>query len=111
MNPAPSDNPSRLPVTVIIGATSKWQTDGRNTLLVHGRPVGDDTPVGSRWGLGGALAQRFAREGHHVVLTSRTPANADGLAAAITEAGGSCSTVALDLAAPPAPKMSATAIQ
>lgn len=100
MSPTPSDNPSRLPVTVIIGATSKWQTGGRNTLFVHGKPVGNNTPVGSRWGLGGALAQRFAREGHHVVLTSRTPANADGLAAAITQAGGSCSTLALDLAAP-----------
>lgn len=100
MSPAPSENPSQLPVTVIVGATSKWQADGRNTVLVHGRPLGDDTPRGSRWGLGGALAQRFAREGHHVVLTSRTPENADGLVSAIKEAGGSCSTVTLDLAVP-----------
>ena len=28
-------------VAVIVGATSKWQADGRNTRLVHGRAVDD----------------------------------------------------------------------
>ena len=45
-----------------IGATSKWQSDGRNTRLVHGKAVDDsDLPVGVRWGIGGAIAQKFAR--------------------------------------------------
>ena len=50
-------------VAVVIGATSKWQSDGRNTLLAHGKPLDDSAlPVGVRWGVGGALAQKFARE-------------------------------------------------
>src|SRR3989442_36156 len=28
-------------VCVVIGATSKWQAEGRNTLLAHGKPVDD----------------------------------------------------------------------
>ena len=50
------------PVAVVIGATSKWQADGRNTRLIHGKAVDDsDLPVGVRWGVGGAIAQKFAR--------------------------------------------------
>ncbi|MEJ2863407.1 SDR family NAD(P)-dependent oxidoreductase [Actinomycetospora flava] len=94
---SPADNPRALPVAVIVGATSKWQPDGPNTRLVHGRDLGEDLPTGSRWGLGGALAQRFAREGHHVVLTTRRRANAEALAATIDHDGGSCSVVELDL--------------
>ena len=34
------------PVAVVVGATSKWQSDGRNTKLVHGKAVDDsDLPV------------------------------------------------------------------
>jgi NAD(P)-dependent dehydrogenase (short-subunit alcohol dehydrogenase family) len=54
-------------------------------------------PVGVRWGVGGAIAQKFAQEGFFVVLTTRTEANAAGLAAAIREQGGDCTTVELDL--------------
>ena len=62
---------------MVIGATSKWQSDGRNTLLAHGRTVDDsDLPVGVRWGVGGAIAQKFAQEGFFVVLTTRAEANA-----------------------------------
>ena len=32
-------NATKLPVAVVIGATSKWQADGRNTRLAHGRAV------------------------------------------------------------------------
>jgi NAD(P)-dependent dehydrogenase (short-subunit alcohol dehydrogenase family) len=85
-------------VCVVIGATSKWQADGRNTLLAHGHAVDDsELPVGVRWGVGGAIAQKFAQEGLFVVLTTRREANASGLAAAIREQGGDAMIVELDL--------------
>ncbi|MAT83588.1 MAG: hypothetical protein CMQ43_05835 [Gammaproteobacteria bacterium] len=87
------------PVAVVIGATSKWQADGRNTRLAHGGDVDDaGLPVSARWGVGGAIAQRFAREGYHVVLTTRRASNAAALESAIRDLGGACSTVELDLA-------------
>jgi len=85
-------------VAVVIGATSKWQADGRNTRLAHGSDLDDsDLPVGARWGVGGAIAQKFAAEGLFVVLTTRSAANAAGLENAIREQGGECMTVELDL--------------
>ena len=70
-------------VAVVIGATSKWQSDGRNTKLAHGKALDDSSiPVGMRWGIGGALAQKFAKEGFFTVLTTRSAANAAGLSAA-----------------------------
>jgi len=93
-----SQNAKGKPVCVVVGATSKWQSEGRNTLLAHGQAVDDShLPVGVRWGVGGAIAQKFAQEGHFVVLTTRTEANASGLAAAIREQGGDCMIVELDL--------------
>jgi NAD(P)-dependent dehydrogenase (short-subunit alcohol dehydrogenase family) len=93
-----SRNTQGKQVAVVIGATSKWQSDGRNTLLAHGKTVDDShLPVGVRWGVGGAIAQKFAQKGFFVVLTTRTEANAAGLAAAIREQGGDCTTVELDL--------------
>jgi NAD(P)-dependent dehydrogenase (short-subunit alcohol dehydrogenase family) len=86
------------PVAVVVGATSKWQADGRNTLLAHGHGLDDsDLPVGIRWGVGGAIAQKFAREGFFVVLTTRAARNAAALEAAIREQGGECLTTELDL--------------
>ena len=86
------------PVAVVIGATSKWQSDGRNTLLAHGHAVDDsELPVGIRWGVGGAVAQKFAQEGCFTVVTTRTEKNAAPLAAAIREQGGECMVVELDL--------------
>ena len=65
------------PVAVVVGATSKWQADGRNTRLAHGTALDDShLPVGIRWGIGGAIALKFAREGFRVVLTTRRAANA-----------------------------------
>lgn len=91
-------NSKGKPVAVVIGATSKWQADGRNTKLAHGKAVDDsDLPVGIRWGVGGAISQKFAKEGFFVVMTTRTAANASGLAAAIREQGGDCMVVELDL--------------
>ncbi|MEA2787660.1 MAG: hypothetical protein QOG73_66 [Acetobacteraceae bacterium] len=85
-------------VAVVVGATSKWQSDGRNTMLAHGKPLDDShLPVGIRWGVGGAIAQKFAKEGFFVVLTTRTEGNASPLAAAIQEQGGECMIVELDL--------------
>ena len=85
-------------VAVVIGATSKWQAEGRNTLLAHGHPVDDsDVEVGVRWGVGGAIAQKFAQEGFFTVLTTRREANAARLAAAIREQGGEGMIVELDL--------------
>jgi len=85
-------------VAVIVGATSKWQSDGRNTLLAHGHAVEDgELPVGVRWGVGGAIAQKFASEGFFTVLTTRKEANASSLAQAIREQGGDCMIVELDL--------------
>jgi NAD(P)-dependent dehydrogenase (short-subunit alcohol dehydrogenase family) len=86
-------------VAVVVGATSKWQSDGRNTKLALGRTLDDsDIPVAARWGVGGAIAQKFAQEGFFVVLTTRFAANASLLAAAILDQGGDCMTVELDLA-------------
>jgi NAD(P)-dependent dehydrogenase (short-subunit alcohol dehydrogenase family) len=91
-------NSKKKPVCVVIGATSKWQSDGRNTLLAHGRPVDDsNVEVGIRWGVGGAIAQKFAKEGFFTVVTTRSERNATPLAAAIREQGGECMIVELDL--------------
>ena len=91
-------NSVRKPVAVVVGATSKWQSDGRNTKLVHGKALDDsDMPVGARWGVGGAIAQKFAKEGFSVVLTTRTAANASALEKAIREQDGESMIVELDL--------------
>jgi NAD(P)-dependent dehydrogenase (short-subunit alcohol dehydrogenase family) len=92
-------SPDRKQVAVVVGATSKWQADGRNTKLAHGKAVDDrHLPVGVRWGVGGAIAQKFAKEGFFVVLTTRNSANASALEKAIQEQGGACAIVELDLA-------------
>ena len=89
---------TRRPVAVVVGATSKWQADGRNTKLAHGKALDDsDVPVEIRWGVGGAIAQKFAKEGFVVVLTTRRAANAAGLEKAIVEKGGASLIVELDL--------------
>jgi NAD(P)-dependent dehydrogenase (short-subunit alcohol dehydrogenase family) len=89
---------TRKPVAVVVGATSKWQSDGRNTKLAHGKVLDDsEIPVGMRWGVGGAIAQKFAKEGFFVILTTRRAANASALEKAIIEQGGEGTTVELDL--------------
>jgi len=94
-------NAPRQQVAVVIGATSKWQADGRNTKLAHGKVLDDsDLPVGIRWGIGGALAQKFAQEGFFVVLTTRNRANAAALEQAIRAQGGDSMIVELDLVSP-----------
>ena len=91
-------NSSQKPVAVVVGATSKWQSDGRNTKLAHGKVLDDiGLPVGVRWGVGGAIAQKFAMEGFFVVLTTRNAPNAAALEKAIEEQGGESMIVELDL--------------
>jgi NAD(P)-dependent dehydrogenase (short-subunit alcohol dehydrogenase family) len=85
-------------VCVVIGATSKWQADGRMTNMLHGQNIDPNVvPVGVQWGVGGAVAQKFASEGFFTVVTTRTESNATGLAAAIREQGGDGMIVELDL--------------
>ncbi len=91
-------NTKGKPVAVVVGATSKWQSDGRNTKLFHGKELDDGhLPVGIRWGVGGAVAQKFAHEGFFTVLTTRAESNAAALAAAIRAQGGECLIVEMDL--------------
>lgn len=91
-------NSTRKPVVVVVGATSKWQADGRNTKLAHGKALDDSKmAVSARWGIGGAVAQKFAQEGFFVVLTTRHTANAAALEQAIQEQGGDSMIVELDL--------------
>ncbi len=93
-----AQNTKGKPVAVVIGATSKWQSDGRNTKLIHGKAIDDSAlPVGVRWGVGGAIAQKFAQEGFFTVITTRAAANAGALEKAIKEQGNACLTVELDL--------------
>ena len=91
-------NTKGKPVAVVVGATSKWQSDGRNTKLAHGQALDDSAlPVGIRWGIGGAIAQKFAQEGFFVVLTTRSEGNASAMAKAIRDQGGDCMIAELDL--------------
>ncbi len=90
---------TKQPVAVVVGATSKWQADGRNTRLAHGQDVDDSAlPMAARWGIGGAIAQKFAAEGFLVVLTTRRRDNALALQAAIAAQSGRSEIVELDLA-------------
>ena len=92
-------NSTLKPVAVVVGATSKWQSDGRNTQMIHGGTLDDSAlPVGVRWGIGGAISLKFAKEGFFTVLTTRSAANAAALAEAIKEQGGESMVVELDLA-------------
>ena len=92
-------NINQAPVAVIVGATSKWQSDGRNTKMAHGKEIDDShIPIGIRWGVGGAIAQKFAQEGFFTVLTTRKVSNASSLETAINKQGGACMIVELDLA-------------
>ena len=59
-----------------------------------------DLPVGIRWGVGGAISQRFAQEGFFTVLTTRNAVNAEPLDESIKEMGGKSIIVELDLSYP-----------
>ena len=104
MRPKAFKKPSRKPIALVIGATTKWQADGPNTRLLHGDAVSDsEVPLSARWGAGGAIAQKFAQEGCRVIMTTRHAANAKGLSQALEAQGAEGMIVELDL-------MSATSI-
>lgn len=44
--------------------------------------------VGSEQGLGAALARRFARQGHHVIVSGRTPERLEKVVSTIVASGG-----------------------
>ena len=75
MAKSPEGKSKGKPVAVVIGATSKWQSDGRNTKLIHGKAVDDSKlPVGVRWGVGGSaidthdhLRTRLGSEGERTL--------------------------------------------
>ena len=52
--------------------------------------------VGPAAGLGGALCERFTREGHHVFVAGRTPEKVEENVAAIRKAGGRATGVPTD---------------
>ena len=56
--------------------------------------------TGASRGIGRAVAERFAREGAHVVATARTVGGLEELDDAIKKAGGTSTLVPLDLAKP-----------
>src|SRR5258706_9834356 len=91
-------NPQALPVALVIGATTKWTSEGESTLHSHGAAVDDaDLPATVRWGMGGAIALKFAQEGYFTVMTSRRRANAEPLCEAIHALGGRGMVVELDV--------------
>ena len=61
---------------------------GQKTAVVVG--------VGAEQGVGGAVCKRFAREGHHVIVSGRTEAKVAALAEAIRAGGGSAEAFVAD---------------
>lgn len=52
--------------------------------------------VGAEQGVGAAVARRFAKEGHHVLVAGRTPAKIEQVVRTIASAGGSAEAVLTD---------------
>ena len=53
--------------------------------------------AGASKGVGAALGRKFAAQGHHVIMTGRTAAKVEALAAEISAAGGSAESVRVDV--------------
>ena len=64
---------------------------------ISGRPKAVVIGVGPEQGLGAGLSRRFAAEGRHVVIAGRTEAKIERVRESIIEAGGSASTVVMDV--------------
>lgn len=61
------------------------------------RPKAVVIGVGPEQGLGAGLSRRFAAEGRHVIIAGRTEAKIERVRESIVEAGGSASTVVMDV--------------
>ncbi|MFK7807620.1 MAG: SDR family NAD(P)-dependent oxidoreductase, partial [Saprospiraceae bacterium] len=77
---------TRKPVAVIFGAGSKYNNENNSA----------NTPATIRWGLGGALSQRFAKD-YTVVLMSRRPHELFDLLEEIKLQGGHAVPIACDV--------------
>jgi NAD(P)-dependent dehydrogenase (short-subunit alcohol dehydrogenase family) len=64
---------------------------------VPDRPKAVVIGVGPEEGLGAGLSRRFAAEGRHVIVAGRTEAKIERVCESIVEAGGSASTVVMDV--------------
>ena len=62
-----------------------------------GKPVAIVFGVGAERGLGGALCRRFAAEGHHVLVSGRTPEKLEHIVRTIRHAGGSAEAITADV--------------
>ena len=52
--------------------------------------------VGAEQGVGAAVARRFAKEGHHVLVAGRTPVKIEQVVRTIASAGGSAEAILTD---------------
>lgn len=66
--------------------------------------------TGASRGIGAAVAERFAREGAHVIVTARDTAGLEATDDAIRAAGGAATLVPLDLLRPDGVEMLAAAV-
>jgi NAD(P)-dependent dehydrogenase (short-subunit alcohol dehydrogenase family) len=82
---APSASPR---CAIIVGAGSKHDRDGMG---------GDDLPPSTRFGLGGALALRFAKEDYTVILMGRRKAVLEEVKAEVEREGGRAVAVVCDV--------------
>jgi len=55
--------------------------------------------AGASQGVGGALGRKFAKAGHHVIMTGRTASKVEKLAGEITADGGSAESLPVDVTA------------
>ena len=55
--------------------------------------------AGAVAGVGGALAQKFAANGHHIIVAGRTQSKLDGIVEAVISEGGSAEAVVADVTA------------
>eukprot|EP00935_MAST-01C_sp_MAST-1C-sp1_P000239 g239.t1 len=93
---------SKKPVCVVVGASSKWQKEGFLAVKNNdGNNLGDDYIAqfddNLKWGVGGAICLRFAREGYAIAMLGRNVDNLVELGEAVEKAGGEALAVACDL--------------
>jgi NAD(P)-dependent dehydrogenase (short-subunit alcohol dehydrogenase family) len=89
------------------GRAPRWQANSAGATMARlARRAGGEgmtepvivVGVGAEQGVGAAVARRFAREGHPVLLAGRTAAKLEGAARTIAEAGGQADWAVADAA-------------